>query len=274
MGNRGGWALARRVVVLVGAVFQVVAPIFATAFATASVAEVSGANRTLVVPADYAFVVWAPIFLLSFAYAAYQALPKERGNPLLGRIGWWVGGAFLLNGVWELLFPARRFLLAEAVFLGVFACLFVAYRRLVLVSRERDLRGSERWLVALPIGLLFGWVTVANFAGVATTLVGVGLLDGGVGEALLGAALLLLGGLFASVLILYGKAGPPQGYLAFAAAFLWALVAIIVNQYDASLLTSGAALISAALVALVLFGAQGGSLARRRTSRPVRPGTT
>ena len=274
MGNRGGWALARRVVVVVGAFFQVVAPIFATAFATASVAEVSGANRTLVVPADYAFVVWAPIFLLSFAYAAYQALPKERGNPLLGRIGWWVGGAFLLNGVWELLFPARRFLLAEAVFLGVFACLFVAYRRLVLVSRERDLRGSERWLVALPIGLLFGWVTVANFAGVATTLVGVGLLDGGVGEALLGAALLLLGGLFASVLILYGKAGPPQGYLAFAAAFLWALVAIIVNQYDASLLTSGAALISAALVALVLFGAQGGSLARRRTSRPVRPGTT
>ena len=42
----------------------------------------------------------------------------------------------------------------------------------------RDLRGSDRWLVALPLGLLFGWGTVANFAGVATMLVGVGLLDG------------------------------------------------------------------------------------------------
>jgi len=267
MGKEGWWDLGRRVWVVVGAFSQVVAPVVASVVATASVSGVSEATRTLVVPADYAFVVWAPIFLLSFAYAAYQASPKERENPLLRRTGWWIGGAFLLNGAWELLFPARQFLLAEVVFLGVFASLFVAYSRLVFVSRGRDLRGSERWLVALPLGLIFGWVTIANFASVATTLVGVGLLDGGIGEAVLGAALLLVGGLCASALILYGKAGPPQGYLAFAAAVLWALVAIVVNQYDASLLTTGAAVISAALVALVVFGA-----AENRPERAVRDG--
>lgn len=273
MGNWSGWDLVRQVVVVIGTFFQVVAPIFATAFGSASVGEVSEANSTLVVPADYAFVVWGPIFLLSFAFAAYQAWPAKREDPLLRRIGWWIGGAFLLNGVWEILFPASRFLLAEVVFLGVFACLFVAYRRLVSFSGERALSGPERWLVALPLGLLFGWVTVANFVGVATTLVGVGLLGGGIGEALLGAALLLLGGLCASALILYGKIGPLQGYVAYAAAVVWGLAGVVVNQYDASLLTSGAALLSAALVTLVLFGTLGGSSSHGSVDRTVRTGT-
>ena len=189
MGNEGGWGFARQVTVVIGAFFQVLAPVFVTA----SVSEVSGANRTLVVPANYAFVIWGPIFLLCFAYAAYQALPSNRDDLLLGQVGWWLGSAFLLNGVWEIVFPARLFLLSQGVFLVVFVCLFVAYRRLVLVSRERALGGPERWLVALPLGLLFGWVTIANFVSVATTLVGLGLLEGGVGEALLGSALLLRG---------------------------------------------------------------------------------
>ena len=102
--------------------------------------------------------------------------------------------------------------------------------------------------------------------------VGVGVLDGGIGEALLGAALLLLGGLCASALILYGKVGPSQAYLAFAAAVLWALVAIVINQYDASLLTTGAALSSAALVALVLFGTPGGKVSWQRAGGAVRSG--
>ena len=269
MGKGDGRVLARRVAVVVGSFFQVVAPVFAAA----PVGEVSGEARTLVVPADYAFVIWGPIFLLSFAFAAYQALPREREDPLLGRVGWWIGGAFWLNGVWVILFSARQFLLSEAVFLGVFACLFVAYRRVVGASARRALGGSGRWLVALPLGLLFGWVTIANFAGIATTLVGVGLLDGGVGEASLGAVLLLFGGLVASALVSYGKAGPSQGYLAFAAAVLWGLAGIAVNQYEASLLTTGAAVVAAASVGAVVFGASGVRPAHRRAAgRSVRPG--
>ena len=269
MGNEGGWGFARQVTVVIGAFFQVLAPVFVTA----SVSEVSGANRTLVVPANYAFVIWGPIFLLCFAYAAYQALPSNRDDLLLGQVGWWLGSAFLLNGVWEIVFPARLFLLSEGVFLVVFVCLFVAYRRLVLVSRERALGGPERWLVALPLGLLFGWVTIANFVSVATTLVGLGFLEEGVGEALLGSALLLLGGLSAALLILYGTMGPPQVYLAHAAAVLWGLLGVVVNQYGASLLTTSAALLSTVLVALVVIGALRGGLTQRRIGRPARPGT-
>jgi hypothetical protein len=88
------------------------------------------------------------------------------------------------------------------------------------------------------------------------TFVALGLLGGGPGEALVGVALLLMGGLLASVVILYGKNGPGPGfYLPYAAAILWALVAILVNQYDDSILTTGTAVFASALVVSALLGA-------------------
>jgi hypothetical protein len=73
------------------------------------------------------------------------------------------------------------------------------------------------------LGLLFGWITAATLVSFATTLVALGLLDGGIGEAILSAALLLTGGLVASAVLLAGEAAPQQGYLAYAAAIIWAL---------------------------------------------------
>jgi hypothetical protein len=75
------------------------------------VGRVSGENPTLVVPGDYAFVIWTPIFLLALVYAVYQALPSNRENPLLRRVGWFSALAYFSNGVWEILFPAREFVL-------------------------------------------------------------------------------------------------------------------------------------------------------------------
>jgi hypothetical protein len=40
------------------------------------------------VPAGYAFTIWSLIFTLSLGYAVWQALPSERENPLLRRVGW------------------------------------------------------------------------------------------------------------------------------------------------------------------------------------------
>jgi hypothetical protein len=37
-----------------------------------------------------------------------------------------------------------------------------------------------------------------------------------------------------------GRVGPLQGLLAYAAAVLWAFAGVVVNHYDASLLTTGA----------------------------------
>ena len=268
MSGDGRWDSVRQAANVLGALFQIGAPVLTSE----AVGRVSAENGTLVVPAGYAFSIWGLIFFLCLAYAAYGALPANRKSPLLRRVGWFSGGAFFLNGLWEILFPARQFLLAQGVIVAIFVCAAVAYWRIARWERG-VLRAGERWLVALPLGLLFGWITAATLVSFATTFVALGLLDGGIGEAILGAALLLTGGLIASAVLLAGEAAPPQGYLAYAAAVLWALVAVVANQYDASVLTTVAALVAAVPVALVvaskLFGSSG-----RRTKRALSPDTS
>jgi hypothetical protein len=259
--------LPRQVATVVGALFQVLAG------AIVPIAAIAKETPSLVGPADYAFAIWGPIFLLCLAYAAYQALPTNRANSLLRRVSWFFAGAFFLNGLWEVLVPLRQPVLLQAILAGIFACLAVAYLRLVR-SDHGVLSQADRWLVALPLGLLFGWITAANAVSLNDTLVEVRLLGSGAGAAVVGACLLIVGSAVASAVIWVGRAGPLQSLLAYAGAVLWALVGVVVNQYDASLLTTGAALLSAALVAMSLIS----TLRRRRphigVSRSVQPRPT
>ena len=249
MKMKSGSDVARQAATVLGLVFQ----IGGGALAGGSVGRVSAENPTLVVPADYAFAIWGPIYALSLAYAVYQALPGQRENPLLRRVGWFVAGAFAGNGLWQILFPAEIFLASQMLLVGIVACAVAALVRLSRAHRERGLGRAERWLVALPVGLFAGWVTAAVFVGVATTLVGIGLLDGGFIEAVLGAVLLIVGVVVASVVVRSVKRGPAQGYVAYGGAVLWALVAVVANQYGASSITTVAAALGVVPVALALF---------------------
>jgi drug/metabolite transporter (DMT)-like permease len=119
-----------------------------------------------------------------------------------------------------------------------------------------------------------GWITAANTVSLNDTLVELGLLGSGVVGALVGALLLIAGAALASAVISVGKAGPLQCLLAYAGAVLWALAGVVVNQYDASLLTTGAALLSAALVAMSLISTLRGRRPHIGVSRRVRPRAT
>jgi hypothetical protein len=251
--------IARQVANVVGALFQIAVPIFAGPV----VGRVSGENPTLVVPADYAFVIWTPIFLLALIYAVYQALPSNRENPLLRRIGWFSALAYFSNGIWQIVFPAREFLLSQIVFVGISTGAVVAF---VVVQRGAG-SGSrfDRWLIAPAFGLLAGWVTAAFFVGFVTVLVATGVLSGGIGEALFGSLMLIVGGTIACAVILAGRIGPMQGYLAYGGAVLWALAGVVANQYQNSLITSATAVVCALVVTAILFvtlrrsGAAGGA---------------
>jgi hypothetical protein len=264
MGNDGKRDLARQVATVLGALFQVLAGTIVP------IGAIAGGTPSLVAPADYVFGIWGPIFLLCLAYAAYQALPANRHNPVLQRVGWFFVGAFFLSGLWEVLVLLRQPVVLQAILAGIFACLAVAYLRLVR-SEHSVLRRADRWLVALPLGLLFGWITAANAGSINDTLVELELLGSGVSGALVGALLLFAGAALASAVISVSKAGPLQGLLAYAGAVLWALVGVVVNQYNASLLTTGAALLSAALVAMAVISTLRGGRPHIGASRSVRP---
>ena len=258
MNGEGKRDALRQTANVVGALFQA----GMTVVASASIQEVVETGPpSLVEPAGYAFTIWALIFAVSLAYAVYQALPANRESPLLRRIGWFTATAFFFTGMWSVFVPLRQLLFAQAMLLGVFACLFVAYARLAR-SERGVLRGADRWLVALPLGPFLGWITAANAVSLTSEAVRSGLVaPGGAGEAALGTVLLLVGALLACAVILAGRTGPVQGYLTYGATVLWALTGIVVNQYAYSLVTTGAALLAAILVAVVLFGAlRGGRL--------------
>ena len=269
MSNEGRWDASRRLANVVGALFQV----GMTAYAGTRIDEVVNEGpRSLVEPAGYAFGIWALIFTLSLVYAAYQALPAQRENPLLRRVGWFTAGAFLCTGLWSVFVPLRGFLAAQVMLIAIFAFLLAAYVRLAR-SERGVLSRADRWLVALPIGPFLGWVTAANAVSLTAEAVRRGLIDGGgTSEALLGSALLLAGGVLAASVVLAGRMGPAQAYVAYGITVLWALAAVVVNQYDASLLTTGASLISAALVVAVLFGALRGDRSQRTKGQRMRPG--
>src|ERR671912_1643634 len=194
MSNDGKRDVARQAATVVGALFQVLAG------AIVPIGAIAGERPSLVIPADYAFAIWGPIFLLCLAYATYQALPANRHDPLLRLVGWFFAGAFFLNGLWEVLVPLRQPVLLQAILGGIFACLAVAYLR--LVRSEHGVLGlADRWLVALPLGLLFGWITAANVISFNDTRVETGLLGSGVGAALAGGFLPFLGAAVACVVI-------------------------------------------------------------------------
>ncbi len=264
----GRWDLARQAANLVGALFQVAM----TVVASAGIQEVvERGPGSLVEPAAYAFGIWALIFALSLVFAVYGALPTNRENSLLRRIGWYTAGAFAFTGMWSVFVPAEQLLLAQAMLVLVFLCLTIAYLRLVR-SERGTLSAADRWLVALPLGPFFGWITAANAVSLTSEAVRFGLVDArGASEALLGSTLLLLGGVLAAAVVLAGKSGPVQSYLSYGITVLWALFAVVTNQHDASLVTTGAALIATVLIAPALLGWLPGDSTHRRESRTPRP---
>lgn len=64
-------------------------------------AQIANRLPILFVPANYVFSIWGIIYVLLLAFGVYQALPSQRENPLLRRIGYWFALTCLANGIWR-----------------------------------------------------------------------------------------------------------------------------------------------------------------------------
>jgi hypothetical protein len=262
--------VSRQAANVAGAVFQLAV----TAYASVRISDVvESGPRSPIEPALYAFFIWGVIFTLSLAHAVYQALPANREDPLLRRIGWFTAGAFLCTGLWSVFVPERRTLAALGVFIIAWARLFAAYRG---ISRAgRDVPDGVRWLVAVPIGIYLGWVTAAIVVSIHSELVLAGILEtGSAAEESVAAGLLAVGGVLATGIVTIGKRGPAHAYVAYGGTVLWALTGVAVNQWGIKPVTAVAACLAAVPIIVALVRGLPYSLPPRNSpSRPVRSAT-
>ncbi|WP_372016506.1 hypothetical protein [Pseudoxanthomonas sp. 10H] len=204
---------------------------------------ISDRYPTLLVAAGYAFSIWGLIFLLDVFYAAWQLGGRRRADPLLGRIAPATAAGFALTALWMPLFSLGLFGVCLLVIFGALACLAWAALQ---IARAPATEGGRVW-AWLPLSLHAGWLSLAGFLNLAQAALAYGWTRP---DAQLAASLLLF--LLAAVLLLELNRRM-RGNLAYAAAALWGLAAVWVEQSRSPLPGAETAAPVAVAIAVVLL---------------------
>lgn len=202
-------------------------------------AQVSDQFQVYFVPAGYVFSIWGLIYLGLIAYAVYQALPSQRENPRLRRIGYPFIIGSLANIVWLFMWHYQLFPLTLVFMLILLAMLIVTF--LNLGTGRAQVSQAETWAVRVPFSVYLGWITVATIANV-TDLLYYWKWDG---FGISGQTWALI--LFAAVLVIAGLMSLTRRDIAYSLVIVWALAGIAVKQSAVQSLAIGA-LVTAGLV--------------------------
>lgn len=141
-----------------------------------SPAEFAGdGNRTLRA-AGYAFSIWSLIYAGLVAYAVWQALPRNRDDPLLAAVAPASFVAIVGCGLWICASALDLKWTSVAIIVGSAAILTLGLLRAARVGGTASL--AERAFVWGPLSLLAGWLTIASAINILTVLTAEGLIAG------------------------------------------------------------------------------------------------
>jgi translocator protein len=234
--------LARSAVVALLAVVQVVVSGLGGSGAVGeSVGVVARDYATPLLAAGWAFAIWAPIYAGFLAYAVYQLLPSQRSREIHRRTGWWMAASAVFNPLWILSFSGRLIPIAETLIVALLVTLAVVFGRL---SREPAADVRERVLFRGPVALYTGWVSLATVLGTAATGVWAGLPGSNALAVIAAVVVLLAAAAIVAWVVLSGTA-----VVAYAAATVWALAGIALNDPPPAVVVTGAAAIVVVLAA-------------------------
>ncbi len=204
-----------------------------------------------ITPANYAFAIWGLIYLGLISFAVYQALPAQRQNPSLRRMGYLLVVSSCAQIIWVLLFQYRLFALSLVAMLAILLPLIGIYLRLEIgckrVSRQ------ERWLIHAPLSIYLAWISVATIVNGAIALYHLGWSGWGIDPQAWTVIMILVGAAIAAAVSLQ------RVDLAYVLVFVWALAAIAARHPDTLAIAGTAGGLAIALVLLLLF-----SVLRRR----------
>ncbi len=178
----------------------------------------------LITPASYAFAIWGLIYLGLISLAIYQALPNNRENPYLQRMGYYLVVSSLAQIVWVFLFLSRLFVLSTVAMLVILVSLLLLYSKLGISINSMSKK--QKWLVNFPISVYFGWITVATILNFALALSWIKWDGLGLSNVVWTIIMIVIA---AVVGILVRITRKDKVY---SAVFIWALVAISIRHLD------------------------------------------
>lgn len=184
--------------------------------------EISDRFDTYFVPAGYVFSIWGLIYVGLVAFAIYQALPSQRTNPRLRRLGYLYPLSCLANIAWIFLWHYEVFSWTIVAMLVLLGALIASYL-LLGIGRSRVPAG-ETWLVRVPFSLYLGWITVATIANATQLLDYLGWGGWGISEATWAVIMLIAATAIASAVAL------TRGDIAYMLVIIWAFVGIAVKH--------------------------------------------
>ena len=206
-------------------------------------AEISDRFDVFFVPAGYAFSIWGLIFLGLIAFAVYQALPAQRENARLRRVGYLFALSCVANITWLFLWHYEVFVLTLVVMAALLLLLIGVYLRLDIGRAQ--VGGVERWLVDVPFSVYLGWITVATIANVTVVLDYLGWNGWGISPQAWTVIMLFAGLVIATAMSL------TRGDVAYSLVLIWAYVGIAVKHGDTPVVAI-TAWVTAALIGLML----------------------
>ena len=205
--------------------------------------QISDRYPVLIVPAGYVFSIWGIIYLGLIAFSVYQALPGQRENPRLQKLGLWFFFSSLVNAIWLVSFHYLQFGLAMVIMLILLGILIRIYT-LLAIGKE-IVKPVERWLVNLPFSVYLGWITVAAIANAAQLLYSLNWNGFGVAPEIW-TLIMLMAAVVISALVSFTRRD-----VGYSLVLVWALAGIAIKQF-ALPIVSGAAWLAAAAVVVFL----------------------
>jgi hypothetical protein len=240
--------VVRQIVNIVAAVVTIIFNILANALPLngLNTGDISDRFEVFFVPAGYVFSIWGLIYIGLVAFAVFQALPSQRENPRLVRLGYWFAVSCLANIGWLISWHYEYFAASPFILAALAILLIVSYLRLE-IGRSR-VSTAERWCVQIPFSIYLGWATVATIANVTSALYFLGW--GGWGIAPEAWAAIMLGvATVVGVLVFLTRRD-----FAFVLVLIWAFAGIAVKHSTVPLVMGAAWLMTAVLAVMLLVG--------------------
>ncbi|MFN2148146.1 MAG: tryptophan-rich sensory protein [Anaerolineales bacterium] len=207
--------------------------------------EISDRFQVFFVPAGYVFAIWGVIYLALGAFTIYQALPGQRENARLQRIGYLFAASSVANIAWLFLWHYEYFLWTLVAMITLLIILIALYLRLK-IGRE-PVKRVERWLVDIPFSIYLGWISVATAANITQMLWYVGWDGFGIAPEMWAVLILLV------VAVLSTAMAISRGDVAYLLVIIWASIGIAVKQQPTPVVSITAWAVAAYAAILVIL---------------------